>query len=852
MSDEVNGTAGAVGTDTGEAAVTSGTAVLLAAAPAGRGRAMDAVSVLPALAAVPPGVLTGTATATLVELADPIDPQTVLTRLRAAAQSPGPLVVYLAGQLHLDRRQQLPHLALARSTTAALRYTAFPWHWLAEAAAAGPTTVVADLVADPEAWTRLGTGQDLLHLNPSPTLYARVAPPPRRGERATPDYLRAWADQWRAGTRAPFSVLHTEAAARTQSPQSLFLPAAGHQAQAGEWGRGAGPGAVPDRTAAPATGPAPAPAPTAVPAAASAPAPVAAPAPARVPNPVPASAPEAGPVPVPDAAAAPLVPGTGPVRAPAAEAFRVPGPADVPVPAGPPAPTPLPSLPEGYTAAPPAPAPAVAEGPVATVAPPAEPEDRTEPAPVPVPLAQAEPVGGDPASEAGPAAVAAGETTAEGDVVPTPVAAAPTSTSTSTFKPRVGPAAAAKDEPEAELASGSPSEAGAVAVSPSAASAAPEGGGSAPDITPGAGPVSGSGGEPEPEPGAAPVPASGGEPQPGVGAAPSSPSAASAAPEGGDSAPDITPGAGPVSGSGGEPGPGAAPVPASGGEPQPGVGAVAVSPSSASAAPEGGDSAPDITPGAGPVSGSGGEPGPGAAPVPASGGDPEPEAAPVPASGGEPQPGAAPVPPSVPAPAPAPSVADEGEGARGTMKLVPSGGRGQTAGAVSGRGIPPMPAAPPVVPAGVVDPRRAGYGQAEPVPHDPHPAILSAAMAGRHAEAAEMAAAWERDALRRFGPRSAEAVHWMEVRADLARLAGEPARSCELWLAVAEARLGLRQQPDDRDVEGAVDRAHHQWEQITDPARARALGPTLLALRRRVPGRRPGALEALRRRMHTR
>ncbi|GGR27043.1 hypothetical protein GCM10010282_19310 [Streptomyces roseolus] len=197
------------------------------------------------------------------------------------------------------------------------------------------------------------------------------------------------------------------------------------------------------------------------------------------------------------------------------------------------------------------------------------------------------------------------------------------------------------------------------------------------------------------------------------------------------------------------------------------------------------------------------------------------------------------------------------------MKSLPSGGKGQ-AGSVPGPGIPPMPSTPPAVPAvpagaagaaGAVDPRRAGYGQAAtagPAPHDPHPAILSAAMAGRHAEAAEMAAAWERDALRRFGPRSAEAVHWMEVRADLARLAGEPARSCELWLAVAEARLGLRQQPDDRDVEGAVDRAHHQWEQITEPARARALGPTLLALRRRVPGRRPGALEALRRRMHAR
>ncbi|MGW1927642.1 hypothetical protein ACWCQ0_54800, partial [Streptomyces massasporeus] len=87
------GAPGTTGTGTAAtAAAATGTAFLLAAAPAGRGRAMDAASVLPALAAVPPGVLTGTGTATLVELADPLDPQTVLTRLRAAAASPGPLV----------------------------------------------------------------------------------------------------------------------------------------------------------------------------------------------------------------------------------------------------------------------------------------------------------------------------------------------------------------------------------------------------------------------------------------------------------------------------------------------------------------------------------------------------------------------------------------------------------------------------------------------------------------------------------------------------------------------------------------------------------------------------------------
>ncbi|WP_308313776.1 hypothetical protein [Streptomyces sp. G2] len=622
VSDEVNGTAGTVGTDTGEAAVTSGpagagapaaagTAVLLAAAPAGRGRAMDAVSVLPSLAAVPPGVLTGTATATLVELADPVDPQTVLTRLRAAAQSPGPLVLYLAGQLHLDRRQQLPHLALARSTSAALRYTALPWHWLAEAAAsrpAGTTTVVADLVADPEAWTRLAAAPDLLRLVPAPTLYARVGAPPRRGDLAAPDYLRAWADQWRAGARPSFAALHAEAAARTLSPQCLFLATGGETAAPAV----AEPRSVGAAVAVPGAGTAPVPGP----------------APAPVSGPVPVSAPVSAPISAPVAVPAQVV------SAPAASA-----------------PAPVPVM-------------AVAVDPGAPSAEGGEPVRAPSPAPVPL-------------SEPAPAPAPAPQPAPVPDRAPAPAVPAPVAESA--------------ERP------------GATAVPPLPAGFAPA-------------------------------------------------------------------------------------------EDEEAPGTMKLAPPKAKRKPKDTDAEGNV------------------------------QAPPVP-----------PLPPTAP-PAPA---------------APPS--------------APPAPASPPPgrVPA-AVDPRRAGYGAAasaapaappapaEPAAHDPHPAILSAAMAGRHAEAAEMAAAWERDALRRFGPRSGEAVHWMEVRADLARLAGEPARSCELWLAVAEARLGLRQQPDDRDVEGAVDRAHHQWEQIADPARARALGPTLVALRRRVPGRRPGALEALRRRMHSR
>lgn len=203
--------------------------VLLAAAPAGRGRIVDATSVLPALAAVPPGVLAGTEVATVVELADPVEPQTVLTRLRAAATAAGAgrLAVYLAGQVHMDQRQGLPHLALARTSTATLRYTALPWHWLADALKErrpGITTVVADLVADADAWRALEKRPELLELPLGASLFGRVAPPPaRRAGPATPDYLRAYATIWRAGERPTFPSLHAQAVARTAADPVVLL-----------------------------------------------------------------------------------------------------------------------------------------------------------------------------------------------------------------------------------------------------------------------------------------------------------------------------------------------------------------------------------------------------------------------------------------------------------------------------------------------------------------------------------------------------------------------------------------------------------------------------------------------------
>src|SRR5690606_11029418 len=81
----------------------------------------------------------------------------------------------------------------------------------------------------------------------------------------------------------------------------------------------------------------------------------------------------------------------------------------------------------------------------------------------------------------------------------------------------------------------------------------------------------------------------------------------------------------------------------------------------------------------------------------------------------------------------------------------------------------------------------------------------------RHGDADALAARHERAAALAHGPASEEALHWAEVRADLAMLAGDAARSCRTWLAVARARLGAGQPADGPRVEAAVDRAHHQW-----------------------------------------
>jgi hypothetical protein len=192
-----------------------GTVLLLAASPLGRGRLVDAAGVLPVLAAVAPSVLSGTDTANVVELADPVEPQAVLTRLRAAAAAPGPLTVYVTGQLHLDRRQRLPHLALARTTAATVRYTALPWHWIREELRlrpAGQTALVVDLHADAEVWRQLA--ERPLDSGRTATVHGRIAPPHGRRGLAEPTYMKTVATLLRSGYRPPLDELHRQALAR--------------------------------------------------------------------------------------------------------------------------------------------------------------------------------------------------------------------------------------------------------------------------------------------------------------------------------------------------------------------------------------------------------------------------------------------------------------------------------------------------------------------------------------------------------------------------------------------------------------------------------------------------------------
>ncbi|MFI1397936.1 hypothetical protein [Streptomyces sp. NPDC020681] len=123
--------------------------------------------------------------------------------------------------------------------------------------------------------------------------------------------------------------------------------------------------------------------------------------------------------------------------------------------------------------------------------------------------------------------------------------------------------------------------------------------------------------------------------------------------------------------------------------------------------------------------------------------------------------------------------------------------------------------------------------------------VIALAEGGRHGRAVRLAAACRAEAVRLYGAQSPDAVLWTEAEAHTAYLGRDPLRSCQAWMSAAIARLAAGEAVDSADVEAAVDRAHHQWQQLTDACHITRLAPELIALRLRVPGRRPGAVTAI-------
>lgn len=131
---------------------------------------------------------------------------------------------------------------------------------------------------------------------------------------------------------------------------------------------------------------------------------------------------------------------------------------------------------------------------------------------------------------------------------------------------------------------------------------------------------------------------------------------------------------------------------------------------------------------------------------------------------------------------------------------------------------------------------------------DPRPHIHALAVSGRHAEAAALAQAWEQHVLLAYGPASPEATHWAEIRADLARMAGDFRLATRLWTGVGRTRLA-HQSPDAPEVRGAAAGALYCWTQLKDRTAAAEAGPELIRLLRALPSLYPRHLELARQRL---
>ena len=200
--------------------------LLIGGAPGGRRRQpVRPEASLTLMATLPTASLLGsTVPADTVQLADPADPQLVLAHLRRAAATPGPLLVVLVGCLTVDHRRREPHLALARSRPENARYTALPWSWLAHEfrnRPPGSTRILADLVADKDAWALLAAAGPAVLTGPQAgplPVWGQISPPETAGETLATPYIHALVELLRhVGDRALFDV-HRQAVAAAGLP----------------------------------------------------------------------------------------------------------------------------------------------------------------------------------------------------------------------------------------------------------------------------------------------------------------------------------------------------------------------------------------------------------------------------------------------------------------------------------------------------------------------------------------------------------------------------------------------------------------------------------------------------------
>ncbi|MCX5374912.1 hypothetical protein [Streptomyces sp. NBC_00091] len=133
--------------------------------------------------------------------------------------------------------------------------------------------------------------------------------------------------------------------------------------------------------------------------------------------------------------------------------------------------------------------------------------------------------------------------------------------------------------------------------------------------------------------------------------------------------------------------------------------------------------------------------------------------------------------------------------------------------------------------------------------NDPRPHIHNLATAGRHSEAATLTQAWEQYVHQTHRPTSPEALQWVEIRADLARMAGDFRLATQLWSSAARTRLGF-QAPDAADVHAAAAAgALCCWTQLRDPGAAVGTGPDLIRLLRALPALDPQHLKLAQQRL---